>query len=91
MAQRLHVRAGISHELEWCDVAEVLLQVAVYAGVPAANTGFHISAELKRDSNSRLASGAASLPPWPPCSTNTTTTIDGVCPGSPGAYAANQA
>jgi 3-oxoadipate enol-lactonase / 4-carboxymuconolactone decarboxylase len=38
----LHVRAGLAHELELCDVKEVLLQTAVYAGVPAANTGFQI-------------------------------------------------
>jgi len=43
---RLHLRAGLAHELEPCDLQEVLLQVAVYAGVPAANTGFHIAAEL---------------------------------------------
>ncbi len=42
---RLHVRTGLSHELEPCDLEEVLLQVAVYAGVPAANTAFHIAAE----------------------------------------------
>ena len=42
---RLHVRAGLAHELEPCDVKEALLQVAVYAGVPAANTAFHIAAE----------------------------------------------
>ena len=42
---RLHVRAGLAHDLEACDIKEVLLQTAVYAGVPAANTGFHIAAE----------------------------------------------
>jgi 3-oxoadipate enol-lactonase/4-carboxymuconolactone decarboxylase len=42
---RLHVRAGLAAELEPCDLKEVLLQVAVYAGVPAANTGFQIAAE----------------------------------------------
>lgn len=42
---RLHLRAGVAHELEWADVEEVLLQVAVYAGVPAANTGFHMAIE----------------------------------------------
>ena len=41
----LHVRAGLAGELELCDLKEVLLQVAVYAGVPAANTGFKIAAE----------------------------------------------
>jgi 3-oxoadipate enol-lactonase/4-carboxymuconolactone decarboxylase len=42
---RLHVRTGLEHELEPCDVKEVLLQLAVYAGVPAANTAFHLAAE----------------------------------------------
>jgi 3-oxoadipate enol-lactonase/4-carboxymuconolactone decarboxylase len=42
---RLHLRAGLMHGLELCDVKELLLQVAIYAGVPAANTGFHIAAE----------------------------------------------
>jgi 3-oxoadipate enol-lactonase/4-carboxymuconolactone decarboxylase len=42
---RLHVRAGIAHEMEWCELKEVLLQTAIYAGVPAANTGFHIASE----------------------------------------------
>jgi 3-oxoadipate enol-lactonase / 4-carboxymuconolactone decarboxylase len=41
----LHVRAGLASELEFCDLKEVLLQTAVYAGVPAANTGFKIAAE----------------------------------------------
>ena len=43
---RLHLSTGLAHELEPCDLKEVLLQVAIYAGVPAANTGFHIAAEL---------------------------------------------
>ena len=41
----LHVRAGLASDLELCDLKEVLLQTAVYAGVPAANTGFHVAAE----------------------------------------------
>ena len=41
----LHVRAGLANELELSDLKEVLLQTAVYAGVPAANTGFQIAAE----------------------------------------------
>lgn len=41
---RLHVRTGLAAELEWCDLEEVLLQTAVYAGVPAANTAFHHAA-----------------------------------------------
>lgn len=42
---RLHVRTGLAGELEMTDLKEVLLQVAIYAGVPAANTGFQIAAE----------------------------------------------
>jgi 3-oxoadipate enol-lactonase/4-carboxymuconolactone decarboxylase len=42
---RLHLRAGLAHDLEVCDVKETLLQVAVYAGVPAANTAFQIGRE----------------------------------------------
>ena len=45
---RLHVRTGLAHELEWCDLEELLLQTAIYAGVPAANTGFHAAAEERR-------------------------------------------
>jgi 3-oxoadipate enol-lactonase/4-carboxymuconolactone decarboxylase len=41
----LHVRAGLAGDLELCDLKEVLLQTAVYAGAPVANTGFRIVAE----------------------------------------------
>jgi len=43
---RLHVRTGLAHELEPCDLEEILLQVAVYAGVPAANAAFHIASQV---------------------------------------------
>lgn len=56
---RLHLRTGIAHELEWADVEEVLLQVAVYAGVPAANTGFHIAIEERMKTGDAEASGGA--------------------------------
>ena len=42
---RLHVKTGLASELELQDLEEVLLQVAIYAGVPAANTGFQIAKE----------------------------------------------
>ena len=42
---RLHLRTGFASELEWCDLEEVLLQAAIYAGVPVANTGFQHAAE----------------------------------------------
>jgi 3-oxoadipate enol-lactonase/4-carboxymuconolactone decarboxylase len=42
---RLHVSAGLRDGLEVCDIKEALLQTAVYAGVPAANTAFQIAKE----------------------------------------------
>ena len=42
---RLHVRTGLADDLEPADLKEVLLQVAVYAGIPAANTAFQIAGE----------------------------------------------
>jgi 3-oxoadipate enol-lactonase/4-carboxymuconolactone decarboxylase len=53
---RLHLTAGLARDLEWGDVEELLLQVAVYAGVPAANTAFHIARGLQ------AAHGPASPP-----------------------------
>jgi 3-oxoadipate enol-lactonase/4-carboxymuconolactone decarboxylase len=48
---RLHVRTGLAHELEPCDLEELLLQTAIYAGVPAANAGFAIAAEELSDAS----------------------------------------
>ncbi|HTS47331.1 MAG TPA: 3-oxoadipate enol-lactonase [Bryobacteraceae bacterium] len=42
---RMHVRTGLAHELELPDLKETLLEMAIYAGVPAANTGFQIVKE----------------------------------------------
>jgi 3-oxoadipate enol-lactonase/4-carboxymuconolactone decarboxylase len=42
---RLHVRTGLAHELEWCDIEEVLFQASIYAGVPAGNTALKAAAE----------------------------------------------
>lgn len=40
---RMHLAAGLHRELEVCDLKEVLLLVALYAGLPAANTAFHLA------------------------------------------------
>lgn len=50
---RMHITVGLNHELEPCDLKEVLLLVAVYAGLPASNTAFHIAKEEveSRDTN----------------------------------------
>jgi 3-oxoadipate enol-lactonase/4-carboxymuconolactone decarboxylase len=46
---RLHLRAGVEQgSLTLEDVKEALMQIAVYAGVPAANTGMHHAQEILR-------------------------------------------
>ncbi len=42
----MHVRAALTNGLTAAQIQEVLLQVAVYAGVPAANRAFAIAAEV---------------------------------------------
>jgi 3-oxoadipate enol-lactonase/4-carboxymuconolactone decarboxylase len=42
----MHLRSGLEHELEPCDLKELLLQTAIYAGMPAANTGFQIAQKV---------------------------------------------
>lgn len=46
---RMHMRAGLEAGLSLDAVKEVLMQTAIYAGVPAANTGFHIAQEIARE------------------------------------------
>ena len=47
----LHVKAAIRNGLTQTDIAEVLLQVAVYAGVPAANRAFAVAAQTMQKSS----------------------------------------
>ncbi|MFI7024950.1 4-carboxymuconolactone decarboxylase [Micromonospora sp. NPDC049900] len=44
----MHVRAALRNGLTPQEVGEVLLQVAVYAGVPAANRAFKVAQETLR-------------------------------------------
>lgn len=43
---RLHVRAAFNNDLGREEIKEVLLQTAIYCGVPAANTAFHMAEEV---------------------------------------------
>lgn len=43
---RLHLRAAVNIGVTRKDIREVLLQAAIYCGVPAANTAFHIAEEV---------------------------------------------
>ncbi len=45
----MHVRAAVRNGLTEAQVQEVLLQVAVYAGVPAANRAFAIAQRVLAD------------------------------------------
>jgi 4-carboxymuconolactone decarboxylase len=46
----MHVRAALRNGLTPDEIKEVLLQVAVYAGVPAANSAFAIAQDVLRAS-----------------------------------------
>ncbi|HEX4426268.1 MAG TPA: 4-carboxymuconolactone decarboxylase [Terriglobales bacterium] len=43
---RLHVRAAINNGVTRDEIKEVLLQSAIYCGVPAANTAFHAAEDV---------------------------------------------
>ena len=46
---RMHVRAAFNNGVTREEIAEVLLQSAAYCGVPAANSAFHIAAEVFKE------------------------------------------
>jgi 4-carboxymuconolactone decarboxylase len=43
---RLHLQGALNNGLSREEIKEVLLQAAIYAGVPAANTAFRIASEV---------------------------------------------
>jgi 4-carboxymuconolactone decarboxylase len=45
----MHVRAALRNGLTPDEIKEVLLQVAVYAGMPAANTAFAVAQRVLRE------------------------------------------
>ena len=46
---KLHVRAAFNNGVTRDEVKEVLMQAAIYCGVPAANTAFHLAEEVFAD------------------------------------------
>jgi 3-oxoadipate enol-lactonase/4-carboxymuconolactone decarboxylase len=48
----LHVRAALRNGLRAEQIAEVLLHTAVYAGLPAANSAFHVAQQVLADVDS---------------------------------------
>jgi 4-carboxymuconolactone decarboxylase len=47
----MHVRAALRNGLRPEEIKEVLLQVAIYAGVPAANTAFAVAQRTLREAD----------------------------------------
>jgi len=43
---KMHVRAAFNNGVTREEIKEVLLQCAIYAGVPAANTAFHLAQQV---------------------------------------------
>ena len=43
---RMHLRAALNNGVKREEIQEVLLQTAIYCGMPAANSAFHIAEEV---------------------------------------------
>lgn len=46
---RMHVRAAVTHGVARELIKEVILQAAIYCGVPAANAAFHAAGQVFRE------------------------------------------
>jgi 4-carboxymuconolactone decarboxylase len=46
---RMHVKAASNNGVTRDEIKEVLLQSAIYCGVPAANSAFHIAADVFKE------------------------------------------
>ena len=51
---RLHVRAAANNGVTRDEIKEVLLQAAIYCGVPAANSAFHAAEEVLAEQERRV-------------------------------------
>ncbi len=59
----MHVRAALRNGLSTDEIAEVLLHVAAYAGVPAANAAFAVAARTIAEVDGSAGDGAANEGP----------------------------
>jgi 4-carboxymuconolactone decarboxylase len=57
---RLHVKAAFNNGVTRDQIKEVLLQSAVYCGVPAANSAFHLAAEVFEEMDAKPKKSLAS-------------------------------
>jgi 4-carboxymuconolactone decarboxylase len=51
---RMHLRAALRNGVTRDEIKETLLQSAIYCGVPAANSAFHLAAEVFHEVDSQL-------------------------------------
>jgi 4-carboxymuconolactone decarboxylase len=58
----MHVRAALRNRLSRDEIKEVLLQVAVYAGVPAANTAFAVAQRVLAEMPAESSAGSPAQP-----------------------------
>jgi 4-carboxymuconolactone decarboxylase len=52
---KLHLRAAMRNGVPREEIKEVLLQAAIYCGVPAANTAFHMAAEIFKEVDGEIS------------------------------------
>ena len=45
----MHLRAARRNGLAWAEIAELLLQCAIYCGVPAANGAFAVAERVREE------------------------------------------
>ncbi|MFI6980606.1 4-carboxymuconolactone decarboxylase [Embleya sp. NPDC050154] len=45
----MHLRAARTNGLSWDEIKEVLLQTAIYCGVPAANSAFAVAQRVRTE------------------------------------------
>ena len=50
---RMHIRAAFTNGVSRDEVKEVLLQAAIYCGVPAANSAFHTAEQVFAEMDAR--------------------------------------
>src|SRR5271155_3616737 len=50
---KMHIRAAFNNGVTQRDIKEVLMQTAIYCGVPAANSAFHIAEEVFAEMRTR--------------------------------------
>lgn len=54
---RMHLRAAFNNNVTRDEIRELLLQSAIYCGVPAANSAFHVAEEVFAEIDSARSKG----------------------------------